>query len=302
MTVTGKVAIVTGASRGIGRAIALALARDGFQLAIHYRRHENEARLLAEEIQSGGGRVKTVQADLELPEAAGRLVRAALDEFGQIDVLVNNAGTHLPGVRASEVKIEEWDRILQVNLTGPFLLIQAVLPSLRARRTGVIINLSSNVVQRFPALSAPYTVSKCGLDALTRILAKEEGVNGIRINSVAPGPIETDMLQETLETMGPEKTEAFIRSVPCSASAVRKRSPKWCVFLFPKRRAISPARSFSSMGADRGGEPVPGRSVSFEGEYVRKQVGKNIGVFPLSCKIELIFVVFELTRQLEWIT
>ena len=214
MKTSGKVAIVTGASRGIGRAIALGLARDGFRLVIHYRKQENEARLLAEEIRSGGGRIIAVQADWELPETAAKLARAALDEFGQIDVLVNNAGTHLPGVRASEVEAKEWNRILQVNLTSPFRLMQAVLPSMRARRTGVIINLSSNVVQRFPALSAPYTVSKCGLDALTRILAKEEGANGIRINSVAPGPIETDMLQETLETMGPEKSEAFIHSVP----------------------------------------------------------------------------------------
>ena len=162
MKTSGKVAIVTGASRGIGRAIALGLARDGFRLAINYRRQENEARLLAEEIRSGGGRIKTVQADLELPEAAARLARAALDEFGQIDVLVNNAGTHLPGVRASEVEPKEWNRILQVNLTGPFLLIQAVLPSMRARRSGVIINLSSNVVQRFPALSAPTPLPNAG--------------------------------------------------------------------------------------------------------------------------------------------
>ena len=214
MKTSGKVAVVTGASRGIGRAIALGLARDGFRLAINYRRPENEARLLAEEIRSGGGRIKTVQADLELPEAAVKLAQAVLEEFGQIDVLVNNAGTHLPGVRASEVQTQEWNRILQVNLTSPFLLIQGVLPSMRARQSGVIINLSSNVVQRFPALSAPDTVFKCGLDALTRILAKEVGVNGVRMNSVAPGPIATDMLQETLETMGPEKTEAFIRSVP----------------------------------------------------------------------------------------
>ena len=209
-----RVAIVTGASRGIGRAIARGLAEDGFRLVINYRSREKEARLLAEEIRSGGGLVKTVQADLEKPEATPGLVRAALEEFGQIDVLVNNAGTHLPGVRASEVSPKEWNRVLQVNLTGPFLLIQAVLPSMRARRSGVIINLSSNVVQRFPALSAPYTVSKCGLDALTRVLSKEEGVNGIRINSIAPGPIETDMLRETLDTMGAEKAAAFIRSVP----------------------------------------------------------------------------------------
>jgi NAD(P)-dependent dehydrogenase (short-subunit alcohol dehydrogenase family) len=116
-----------------------------------------------------------------------------------------------------------------VNLTGPFSLIQAVLPHMRARRSGVIVNISSNVTQRLPATYGPYTVSKCGLEALTRILAKEEGANGIRVNAIAPGPIATDMLQESLVDMGPERAEAFIRSVPLQrlgrpeeiASAVR---------------------------------------------------------------------------------
>jgi 3-oxoacyl-[acyl-carrier protein] reductase len=211
---SGKVAIVTGASRGIGRAIARGLAQDGFRLVINHRKNEEEARLLAGEIRAGGGSVKTAQADLGSPEAPAELARTALEEFGRIDALVNNAGTHLPGVRAAEVDPAEWNRILQVNLTAPFLLIRAVLPAMRSQRSGVIINLSSNVVQRFPALSAPYTASKCGLDALTRVLAKEEGADGIRINSIAPGPIETDMLGETLATMGAENAEAFVRSIP----------------------------------------------------------------------------------------
>ena len=248
-----RVAIVTGASRGIGRAIARGLAKDGFRLVINYRIREKEARLLAEEIRSGGGLVKTVQADLEKPETAAGLVRAALEEFGQIDVLVNNAGTHLPGVRASEVSPKEWNRVLQVNLTGPFLLIQAVLPSMRARRSGVIINLSSNVVQRFPALSAPYTVSKCGLDALTRVLSKEEGVNGIRINSIAPGPIETDMLRETLDTMGAEKAAAFIRSVPLQRLGRPEEIAEMVRFLVSEKAAYVTGQVFFVNGGGPGG-------------------------------------------------
>jgi 3-oxoacyl-[acyl-carrier protein] reductase len=248
-----RVAIVTGASRGIGRAIARVLAEDGFRLVINYRSREKEARLLAGEIRSGGGLVKTVQADLEEPGSAATLANAALEEFGQIDVLVNNAGTHLPGVRASEVKTEEWNRVLQVNLTGPFLLMQAVLPSMRARRSGVIVNLSSNVVQRFPALSAPYTASKCGLDALTRVLAKEEGANGIRINSVAPGPIETDMLRETLDTMGAERSEAFIRSVPLQRLGRPEEIAEMVRFLVSDKAGYITGQVFFVNGGGPGG-------------------------------------------------
>jgi len=214
MSTEGRAAIVTGASRGIGRAIASGLAEDGFHLVINYREREREAQELVEAISSGGREVRAVRADVAAAGAAETLARTALDAFGQIDVLVNNAGTHLPGVRFADVRAEDWERILRINLTGPFSLIQAVLPHMRARRSGVIVNISSNVTQRFPAMYGPYTVSKCGLEAVTRILAKEEGANGIRVNAIAPGPIATDMLQESLDAMGPEWAEAFIRSVP----------------------------------------------------------------------------------------
>jgi NAD(P)-dependent dehydrogenase (short-subunit alcohol dehydrogenase family) len=101
-----------------------------------------------------------------------------------------------------------------VNLDGPFHMIQAVLPHMRLRGRGNIVNLSSNVTNRFPAQYGVYTVSKAGLEALTRILAKEEGRHGIRVNAVGPGPIRTDMLEESLARMGAERAEAFIKSVP----------------------------------------------------------------------------------------
>lgn len=147
-------------------------------------------------------------------EEGRRLVAAALDAFGRVDVLVNNAGVSATGVRLADLPLDEWEGMLRVNLSGPFALITAVLPDMRRRGHGHIVNVSSNVTQRFPATYGAYTVSKCGLDALTRILAKEEGPNGIRVNAVAPGPIETDMLGEALAVMGPERAEAFVRSVP----------------------------------------------------------------------------------------
>jgi len=165
-------------------------------------------------------------------------VRTALDTFGQVDVLVNNAGVHLPGVPLAAVRWEEWERLLRVNLSGPLRLIQAVIPQMRERRRGHIVNISSNVSQRLPAGSGPYTMSKVGLEALTRILAKEEGPHGIRVNAIAPGPIRTDMLEESLKVMGPERAEAFIRSVPLGRTGQPEEIASVVVFL------VSDAASF----------------------------------------------------------
>jgi NAD(P)-dependent dehydrogenase (short-subunit alcohol dehydrogenase family) len=129
-------------------------------------------------------------------------------------VLVNNAGVHVPGVRLSELDLADWQHVLNVNVTAPFAITQAVLPHMRKQRSGHIINLSSNVTQRMPAGNGVYTVSKVAIEAFTRILAKEEGPNGIRVNAIAPGPIRTDMLAEALGKLSPEKAEAFVRSTP----------------------------------------------------------------------------------------
>jgi 3-oxoacyl-[acyl-carrier protein] reductase len=206
MSERGGVAIVTGASRGSDQR-RRAIAAAGY-VAVNYRDRERDARW--SEIARAGDR-RGRQADVG---QGGRpaLVRAALTPSGR-STLVNNAGVHLPGSGA-DVPPDAWERVLRVNLSGPFHLIQAVLPHMRARRTGHIVNLSSNVTQRFPVAAGPYTVSKIGLEALTRVLAKEEGRHGIRVNAVAPGPIETDMLDESLTAMGSERAAAFIASVP----------------------------------------------------------------------------------------
>jgi 3-oxoacyl-[acyl-carrier protein] reductase len=214
MSEAHPVALVTGASRGIGRAIAIELAGAGYRVAVNYRTRDAEAEEVCEKIAAAGGQARAVKADVGLPDEARALVDATLAAWGQIDVLVNNAGVSTIGARLGDLAIDEWDRILRVNLHGPFYVIRAVLPHMRRRRLGHIVNLSSNVTQRIPATYGAYTVSKTGIDALTRILAKEEGAHGIRVNAVAPGPIDTEMLREALGTMGPERAEAFIASVP----------------------------------------------------------------------------------------
>jgi 3-oxoacyl-[acyl-carrier protein] reductase len=216
------VALVTGGSRGIGRAIVEMLASRGFRVMFTYASREHDAAAVEAAVKAAGGEAKSLRANVADEQSAQAVVQSTLAAFGRIDVLVNNAGTHLPGVAIGDTPPQEWDRVLRVNLYGPFHMVQAVLPHMRARKSGNIVNLSSNVTNRFPAQNGVYTVSKVGLEAFTRILSKEEGRNGIRVNAIGPGPIRTDMLEESLTKIGPERAEAFIKSVPLG----RKGEPR----------------------------------------------------------------------------
>jgi len=209
-----QLALVTGGSRGIGRAIVESLCRAGLRVAFSYRERADEADALIAHLRAQGSEAHAFRADVGDPAQARGLAQSVVQAHGEIDVLVNNAGVHLPGARLGDMPAEEWDRILRVNLGGPFHLVQALLPQMRNRKRGNIVNLSSNVTQRMPAGYGAYTVSKTALETFTRILAKEEGHNGIRVNAVAPGPIRTEMLREALEAMGLERAEAFVKSVP----------------------------------------------------------------------------------------
>jgi NAD(P)-dependent dehydrogenase (short-subunit alcohol dehydrogenase family) len=209
-----RVALVTGGSRGIGRAIVEALAASGLRVAFSYRERQEEAEQAVAHLSAGGHDALAIRADVGRPADCRALVDTALNACGRIDVLVNNAAVAISGVTLVDTPADEWQRILAVNLDGPFHLIQAVLPHMRARGSGHIVNLSSNATQRMPAGFAAYTVSKSALEALTRVLAKEEGPHGIRVNAVGPGPIRTEMLAGSLQRMGAERAQAFIKSVP----------------------------------------------------------------------------------------
>jgi len=210
----GKVALVTGGSRGIGRAIVEVLCAARFRVAFSYRERGDDAAALVDQVRAQGQDAQAFRADVGDATQVRALAQSVAQAYGRIDVLVNNAGVHLPGAKLGDMPAEEWDRILRVNLTGPFHLVQAVLRGMRTRKQGHIVNLSSNVTQRMPAGYGAYTVSKTALETFTRILSKEEGQYGIRVNAVAPGPIRTDMLREALEAMGPERADAFVKSVP----------------------------------------------------------------------------------------
>jgi 3-oxoacyl-[acyl-carrier protein] reductase len=209
-----QVAIVTGGSRGIGRAIVEVLTAAGHRVLFTYRDRGDEAAKLEKKVREAGGEASGFRADVADRNAAHATVEAALAAYGSVDVLVNNAGVHVPGVRLADLSGADWQHVLNVNLNGPFHMVQAVLPHMRERKAGNIITLSSNATLRLPAGNGVYAISKVAIEAMTKVLSKEEGPNGIRVNAIAPGPVRTDMLTEALGKLTPERAEAFIKSVP----------------------------------------------------------------------------------------
>ena len=186
----GKVALVTGASQGLGRALALAYAKEGASLVVNSRSEEG-IRPVAGEVEGLGAEVLAVAADVSRGEDARRLVEEAVGRFGGIDVLVNNAGLLGPRVAIEEYPEEEWRRVIDANLTGPYLVSKAAIPHLREGAS--IINVVSGVSVEGRAEWGAYSVSKFGVEGLSQILAAELEGRGVRSNAVDPGGMRTDM-------------------------------------------------------------------------------------------------------------
>jgi NAD(P)-dependent dehydrogenase (short-subunit alcohol dehydrogenase family) len=201
--VDGRVALVTGASTGLGRAIALALAAEGARVAVNYASSQAEADETA--AQAGG---RAFQADVSDPDAVRRLVADVERELGPVDVLVNNAGTtkYVPFADVESVTPELWERILGVNLVGAFLCVQAVVPGMRERGFGKIVNVASTSAFNAEGSSIPYAVSKAGLVHLTRCLA-EALAPAVQVNAVAPGWMHTPWVDKY---MPPELVQRLI--------------------------------------------------------------------------------------------
>ena len=194
-----RVALVTGGSRGIGKAIALTMAEAGAAIAVNYRERGEEAEAVAEAIRKSGGRAAAFGADVSLRAAVHGMVHDVEERLGPIDILVNNAG--MAAVRGlDEITEEDFDRDIAVNLKSAFLCTQAVLPGMRARRWGRIVNISS-IGARVGAgsVSVAYGASKAGLEGLTRGYALRLGSEGVTVNAVAPGLIDTEMGKPLIE-------------------------------------------------------------------------------------------------------
>jgi len=194
---TGKVALVTGASRGIGQAVAIALAEAGADIAVNYRHREAQALETVRSIDRLGHRAIPVGADVSRATEVADMVAVIEADLGQVDILVNNAGI-VSAKPLAEISEADWDKMLAVNLKSAFLVIQRVLPGMRARRWGRIISLSSVAAQTGGVTGPHYAASKAGLLGLTHSYARQLVKEGITVNAIAPALIETEMVTGNL--------------------------------------------------------------------------------------------------------
>jgi 3-oxoacyl-[acyl-carrier protein] reductase len=198
MDLKGKVALVTGGSMGIGTAMSLNLAENGADVALTFRRHEDEAKAVVKKIEGMGRKAKAYKVDVSEFEAVQALVQQVLDEFDHLEILINNAGMNWDGV-VWKMTEEQWDKVIDVDLKGTFNFIRAVAPIFKEQKYGKIINITSINGLRGKFGQSNYSAAKAGTIGLTKTVAREMGKYNVNVNSVAPGMILTDMFKDLPE-------------------------------------------------------------------------------------------------------
>ena len=202
-----KVAIVTGASRGIGREIAKSLAKHNIKVIANYNNSEEKAIELKKELESEGIIIDIIKADVSKREEIKNLIQYAIENYGKIDILINNAGISEYKLFTDETD-EDWNKVINTNLYSAFAVSQEVIPNMIKNKNGCIINISSVWGMVGASMEVLYSVSKAGIDGLTKALAKELGPSNIRVNAIAPGIVDTDMCrnfnEEELENIKEE--------------------------------------------------------------------------------------------------
>ncbi len=211
MNLQGAVAVVPGGSRGIGAAICEELGRSGAKVVVNYSGSQGPAEEVASKINEigGGGEAVVAQADVSDAEQAQGLIDEAIEQFGRIDILVNNAGMNIDKP-VEQLKVEEWDQVIQLDLNGVFYAMQAALQHMTEQESGKIINISSVVGEQGNAMQANYSAAKAGVLGLTKTAALELAQSGITVNAVAPGFVATDMVEAIPE----EIQEAILSQIP----------------------------------------------------------------------------------------
>ena len=204
-----KIALVTGASRGIGRAIALELAAQGATVAVNYQKNAAAAQEVVDEIVAAGGQAQAIQGDVGEEADANALIKAVLDAYGKLDILVNNAGTTRDGL-IMMMPAEDFDTVIQTNLRSAWLLSKAASKTMMRKRTGAIINITSISGIMGNGGQSNYSASKAGLIGLTKSLARELSGRGIRVNAVAPGFVQTDLTS----TLPADIASKLIENIP----------------------------------------------------------------------------------------
>ncbi len=239
-----KIALITGGSRGIGEAIAKRFAEEGASVAFTYHSSEERAKKVEAELQAAGVQAKAYKSDASSYEQAEALVKAVLEDFGQVDILINNAGITRDNLmlRMDET---QWDQVIETNLKSVFNLTKHILRPMLKKRSGSIINMSSVVGVFGNAGQANYAASKAGIIGFSKSIAKEVGSRSIRCNAVAPGFIETDMTHEL-----DEKTkESFLANIPMKRLGQANEVADVCVFLGSDMSKYVSGQTISVCGA-----------------------------------------------------
>lgn len=262
MKLHGRVALVTGASRGIGAGIARCMAREGAVIVVNYFKSGEAAQLVVKEIEAAGGSALAVKADVGDYSQVEQMVGQTIAAFGKVDILVSNAGIPSPHKPLIEMTHEEFTEVINNHLVGAYNCAHNVLPYMRKHERGDIQFISSRVTDLHPLNTTAYAAAKAGIDALTKCLAKEERYHGIRVNAIAPGMIETDMTRDSLlpRMAGTGNIEEIRKNIPFGGFPEPDDIGNLCVFL-----------------ASEGGRRISGEVI-----YVRGAAGAEPGSFYFS--------------------
>lgn len=227
----GQVAIVTGGGSGIGEATAMALAREGVRVAVVGRRHQPLEEVVRS-VTSAGGTAFAAPVDVADPEAVPALAHAVVERWGRVDLLVNNAGINVPQRDMASLSVSDWNAVVQINLTGTFLVTQAVLPFMRRQQAGTVVNVSSMAGYRPSALSGPaYNATKAGVNALTESVNLAERRHGIRACAICPGEVATPILDKRPQPPSPEARATMLQPEDVAATIL-------FVAALPQRAAV----------------------------------------------------------------